>query len=323
MQQYKLSQFNILKSSLVAKFFVLCTFVSVFVYSSPVWADEPSMGDAIVNLIDSSAGLPGLISGVSYLVGLVFGVLGILKMRDHVLNPTQVQLNEPLKYFIAGGALFALPMISLVLYNSLTDGGGLDGLEYSGFSGSTSGGGLDTMLVDLVKDIWLPMHGLVSAFGYLAGLVFMMIGILRLVKTSQDGARGPAGFGTIMTFFTAAALFSLDQLMGALSFSIFGDATAATLAKMSYVKNGGVDTVVANHAHAVISAIVGFVAIVGWISFLRGWFLLRGVAEGSQQASMMAATTHIIAGALCVNIGGVLNAIQETLKIVDIGVAFG
>jgi len=293
----------------------------IFQASPGFAADELTIGDTIVNFIGAGDESPGMIAGICYMIGLVFGFTGVLKLKEHVeKGDAQVPIWEPIKRFVAGGALFALPMISEVLRNSLVSDE-TSGFDYSGFAGDASGGGLDTMMVNLIADIWEPMHIVVAVFSYIAGLIFMMIGILRLIKTSQDGPRGPGGFGTIMTFVTAAILFSMDELMGAFLNSIFGDPGSSTSSVLAYGEIG-LSPGEQAHIQAVISAVVGFVAIVGWISFLRGWFILRGVGEGDQQSSLMAAVTHIIAGVLCVNIGGVMNAIQFTLGIADYGVTF-
>lgn len=278
------------------------------------------IGQSICNFIKSSEGLPGMATGIAYLIGIIFAVTGILKVKEHVEAPQQTPIWDAVKRFVAGGALFALPIVTEALFNSVSVG--MESYGYTGFSGKVDSGGLDTMLVALVKDLWAPMHNLVAAFGYMAGIIFTMIGILRLLKSSQDGPRGPGGIGTIMTFATAAAFFSLDQLMGAFSFSIFGDTQTATEATLQYAKSGltGDEK---EHIHAVISAIIGFVAMLGWISFVRGWFILRGVAEGDNQASLMAAVTHVIGGALAVNLGPLLNMVQFTLGIESVGVAFG
>jgi hypothetical protein len=61
--------------------------------------------------------------------------------------------------------------------------------------------------------------------------------------------------------------------------------------------------------------------IIGIISFIRGWFIIRDVAEGNQQASMMAGATHIIGGALAINLGPILAAVQNTLGITGVGLA--
>jgi hypothetical protein len=63
-------------------------------------------------------------------------------------------------------------------------------------------------------------------------------------------------------------------------------------------------------------------AVLGWISFIRGWFIIRDVAEGSQQASLMAGLTHLFGGALAINLGPVLNAAQTTLGLTAYGVNF-
>ena len=312
-----MSIFSILREKLLG----IALFAIIYFSAFPAFAQgKNTLGDTVLNFIKSGDAIPGVIAGIAYLMGLLFLFSAILKLKDHVENANQTPIWEGIKRIITAGALFALPMVSEVLYNSIADNNPTS-FGYTSFNGDTSGGGLDKMLVSLVQDIWQPMHILVAAFGYVAGLILMVVAIMRIVKSAQDGPKGPGGFGTIMTFVTAAALFSLDPLMGAFSTSIFGTPVSSTNAVMSY-GNIGLSKVEAGHVHAVISAVVGFVIIIGWISFLRGWFILRGLAEGNQQASLMAAVTHLIAGALCVNIGGVLNAIQVTLKLTGVGVVF-
>ena len=63
------------------------------------------------NMIESIRALPNLISGLSYLVGLLLGVLGVLKIKDHVKNPSQTPLKDGAIRLAAGGALFALPIL--------------------------------------------------------------------------------------------------------------------------------------------------------------------------------------------------------------------
>ena len=63
------------------------------------------------NIINSISGLPGLLTGVSYLLGILLGVLGILKIKDHVENPTQTPLQHGAIRLASGGGLFALPIV--------------------------------------------------------------------------------------------------------------------------------------------------------------------------------------------------------------------
>lgn len=63
------------------------------------------------NMEGSISGIPGLISGISYMMGILLGVLGILKIKDHVENPGQTPLQQGAIRLAAGGGLFALPIV--------------------------------------------------------------------------------------------------------------------------------------------------------------------------------------------------------------------
>ena len=63
------------------------------------------------NIISSIQDLPGLISGLAYLAGIAFGVLGVIKIKDHVENPQQTALKDGAIRLAAGGGLFALPIV--------------------------------------------------------------------------------------------------------------------------------------------------------------------------------------------------------------------
>lgn len=282
-----------------------------------------SVGEIICNVVKATDQIPGFIGALAYLLGIFMGVFGVLKLKDHVLDPRQTPLAEAVKRFIAGGAFFALPTVGTVIKNTLL-GDDPTELEMTAFSGQSAGpSGLDGMLVRMVKDLWEPLQIAIGAFGYLAGLVFVMIGISRLLANAQQGPRGPAGFGTIMTFLTAGALFSLDSLMAVFNSSMFSFAGSSLGGKVwnhAVLMQTTGDSFVNCHVTAVISAVLGFMILVGWISFVRGFFILRGVAEGSNQASLMGAMTHIIGGAIAVNLGPFINAVQSTFGLY--GVAF-
>lgn len=70
-----------------------------------------NFSDIARNITDSISELPGLITGVSYLMGMLLGVVGILKVKDHVENPSQTPLKDGAVRLAAGGALFGLPIV--------------------------------------------------------------------------------------------------------------------------------------------------------------------------------------------------------------------
>jgi hypothetical protein len=157
-------------------------------------------------------------------------------------------------------------------------------------------------------------------FGYVAGTVLAMIGISRLLKSAQEGPRGPGGIGTIMTFLTAGALISVGPMLGSMSETFFGNNQSKTMASLAYTT--GMSGAEIAHAQAVVSSILMFMIVLGLVAFIRGIYIIREVAEGSSQASLMAGITHMAGGALAVNLGPVMNAIQTTLGLTAYGINF-
>lgn len=278
-----------------------------------------TLGGMMCNLINNSTDLPGVVTGFAYMAGLIAGFLGIMKLRQHVENPNSVEIWDPIKRFIMGGAFFALPYVVTAIKRTIEGQGGTVYAADTGFNGDADGAGLDAMIVALVSNIGAPAVWLIGWFGWLAGLVFVFIGISRLIKTEQEGPRGPTGIGTITTFLIAGALFSLNSIVRYINTSIFGTNVIATNGALQYTDGLGDAS---PHIHAVISAIIGFSIVLGWVSLARGLFIVRGVSEGNSQASMMAAITHLIGGVLAINLGSVIMAVQDSLGIADYGIVF-
>lgn len=288
-------------------------------FSGHALAFNPSMGDTINNVIQSSSGLPELLSAFSYICGLILTFMAIVKLKDHVLNPNQIPISDSMKRFLGGGMFFALPTVCEAALNLYDNGsfGGLFGMFNSTATGGV--GGLDDIMIKMMTDIWPAINDLISAFSYLAGIILVLIGISRLLKTAQEGPRGPAGFGTIMTFMVGGILLSFDAILGAFSESMFGlGGNLQTFGVLDF-SDPNMDM---THVNNVIAAVLAFVMILGLISFVRGWFIIRDVAEGNHQASLMAGMTHIFGGALAVNLGPVLNAVQTTFGLVGYGITF-
>lgn len=278
-----------------------------------------TLGGMMCNLINNSTGLPGVVTGFAYMAGLIAGFLGIMKLRQHVENPNSVEIWDPIKRFLMGGAFFALPHIATAVKRTIEGVAGTIYTPNTGFNGDAAGVGLDAMIVALVGNIGVPAVWLIGWFGWLAGLVFVFIGISRLMQTEQQGPRGPTGIGTVTTFLIAGTLFSLNSIVTYINGSIFNTNVIATNGTLQYTDGlGGA----APHIHAVISAIIAFSIVLGWVSLARGLFIVRGVSEGNSQASMMAAITHLIGGVLAINLGAVIMAVQNTLGITDYGIVF-
>ena len=93
--------------------------------SDPAHANNANNFNSIANNITSSiSDLPGLLAGMSYLAGVLMGALGILKVKDHVENPSQTPLKEGAIRLTAGGALFALPIVFEAMQTTIAEEGG-------------------------------------------------------------------------------------------------------------------------------------------------------------------------------------------------------
>ncbi len=286
--------------------------------------------DIICNSMRGTISLPSFLTAVSYLLGLTFGVWAILKIRDHVIDPSRTALHEGISRLIAGGAFFAMPAlvsiftVSLVGSIILPANIAIDTVTAGAYSGTLTCGvgtnSLDEALGCFMSDVVGPSTVVLNFFCFCAGMIFVMIGISRLIKTAQEGARGPGGLGTITTFFVGGMLMSANILIRAFSSTFFGSTVAGKEATLTYAAGMSADEV--NATYNIISAVLRFMVIVGMISFVRGIFIMRDVAEGKQQASIMAGMTHIVGGAFAVNLGPLMNAIQQTLGITAWGVQF-
>lgn len=289
-------------------------------------AGAGKIGFVICNLVISFEILPTALSALSYLFALTLAFLGILKLKDHVLDPRNVPLWEPFKRIIACGMFATLPYMVGVLMNSINYGFVTTNVRTFSSSAAVAAGyiednTLESMLLGLMESLAFPMSVAVSSFAWVAGLIFIMVGISRLMKSSQDGPRGPGGIGTMMTFLVGAILMSLNTMVAVMTHSLFGSEGYNTYAVLA-TSTAGLTLEQEAHIMAIVSAVTMFTIIVGWVSFTRGFFILREHSEGGGQASLMSAFTHIIAGALAVNIGPLLNVVQVTLGLEEFGIYF-
>lgn len=76
------------------------------------------------NIVTSITNLPQLLSALSYMFGILLGVLGVMKIKDHVENPGQTPIKDGAIRLAAGGALLALPMIFEAMFETVGEGAG-------------------------------------------------------------------------------------------------------------------------------------------------------------------------------------------------------
>ncbi len=284
------------------------------------------VGSVVCNLFISTSPFLAFLTAIAYLFGLVVGIWGILKIKDHVENPSNVSIWDPVAKLVVAGGFFALPYVVMTAYTSVAAIIAPHSNQLNGEVRVAGGpAGLDVMIAALINDTFMPVSVIVNWFGVVAGFILVFIGISRLMKSAQEGARGPGGIGTIMTFVTGGALLAFGPMVTSLGTSLFAADGVSSPNEGTLNYTAGMDGDAIARAHSIIDSIVLFVSMVGFISIARGIFIMRGVAEGNSQASSMAGVTHLIGGAMAVNLAPFLNAVQNTLGIFDLGlgISFG
>ena len=83
-----------------------------------------NFGNIAQNINGSISLLPSLISSLAYLFGVLLAVLGVMKLKDHVENPSQTPLKDAAIRLLCGGALFSLPIILEAMTSTIDDGTG-------------------------------------------------------------------------------------------------------------------------------------------------------------------------------------------------------
>lgn len=288
-----------------------------FVLTLPLQAHAQvaDVGGMMNQIIGSLSSIPTVFAGVSYIMGVYFSAEGIFKFKDHVDEVSSngrpsTPLSAGVKRFLAGGMFLGLPYMTKAVKGTLVGTGGTS-LGYSSVHGCGPCTGADKMVYDFISNISGPSTFLISAFGYIAAIIFLISGIQRLTRTSQEGPRGPTGLGTIMTFIVAGALFSFGELAGAFSSSLFGSSQTSLYSNIG--SNVITDASSKAQVEPIIDSVMIFVALVGFIAFMRGWFVLKAYADGQQQASVAQGMTFLLGGTMAINLGHLINFVQNTV----------
>lgn len=301
---------NICKTLLLAMLFTVMSADAAFA--------GQKMGDVFNNVVRASDGFSPVLSTIAYIFGCILAVTGVFKFKQHVDNPQQTSLWEGIKRMLAGGCFLSLPFTIRAVRGSIFGGDaiGSNSLSNTGTTNAAlSAGGLDKMVFDFMSNIAGPAEALLSAVSYLSAIALLLIGISRLTKRIEEGPRGPGGVGTITTFIASGALFSFGDSMGTFANSLFG-AGGTTLKTNSLVSNTVItDDESRERVQTVIEAVMAFVMLVGYIAFIRGWFVLRAFADGQQGATVAQGLTFLFGGTLAINLGEFINVIMRTVNV--------
>ncbi len=78
-----------------------------------------SLNDVTRNVTGVMDGVPGLLSSLSYIIGMGMAFVGALRVKDHYDNPTQTPLRDGTIQLITGVSLFLIPLIFELVQNTM------------------------------------------------------------------------------------------------------------------------------------------------------------------------------------------------------------
>lgn len=271
------------------------------------------VGDVITKSVQNYSSLPTVMNYVAYIAGLVVLIIGLQKMYRHVERPDQFPLSHSIWHIAGGTFLFSLPMAWGMITRSM---------NIASASGATTGASnialkvspttplsLDVMMIRLVENIRGPMQFLLWTLSAVLGLFFMITAFLRMARgAGQDGPRGSLGSGTVTRVFIGSILLSIAATADVFTTTLF----SGSIVKFNGMNIPSVPSATLDQANQAMSAILVFIQIIGFIAFIRGFLMLRALADGNSSVSSAAAFTHVLGGAIAINISPMLSALQRT-----------
>lgn len=278
------------------------------------WATA-TVGDVIQGGARNYRTLPRYLNYVSYIAGLIVSVIGIQKLRLHVDRPDQVPFSHGAWHLAGGVFLISLPAAWNILARSFrlfTASGATQTAVGSGISMTVSAStplSLDVMMIRFVNNVRAPIQYTIWTLSAVLGLFFLISAFLRMARgAAVDGPRGSLGSGTLGRIFIGSILLSIAATSDVFTSTFF----SGSIVKFDGMSIPGVAASDLTRANQAMAAVLVFVQIIGFIAFMRGFLMLRALADGNQSISSAAAFTHIIGGSLAFNISPFLSALQRT-----------
>lgn len=282
-----------------------------------------SFGDFMCRVKSQSSSLPNLFSWFAYVSGVFFVARCLMLLKDHTENPQQVKLSKPLLFGLAGSMLLALPGVCSAIISSIYGvgvGGATACVAQTGF---VAGTGLDVLAQNFVRNIHRPIMTMGAWICYFMGVFFLYRGIDKMARYGTD-PRAYSITSIVSNMFFGAVIMLIARAKDVIMQSIFDPAIVGVSNPLVYAAIGG-PGLINWPALGVVGptlafdqtyiAATTFMQIVGFIGFLRGWFLMKRAVEGVGNATVGQGLTHIIGGALCMNLILFLRAAQATFNI--------
>ena len=281
----------------------------------PDMASAGTLGALICNINHSASGYTRIIGATAFIAGVFIFIRGILIFKKQGENPNEGKTASGIAHFFVGGLLISFPAVVLIMQTSIFGARNQAGTFTCNATGGGAGGAqsLDVMMQNFVANVHGPMFIMLSTLSVIIGVTMIFRALLRGAKTGAD-PRASNPKDIINGLVIGAILVSIGTVLPDMLQTIFGSPNSSRMSTFKAIQwsnfvGNGVNTTAATNT---VRAILAFIQIIGGISFLRGWLILKAAIEGSGQATVPQGTTHIIGGAMAINIDVMLRIIDAT-----------
>ncbi len=148
---------------------------------------------------------------------------------------------------------------------------------------------------------------LVTAGTYLMGFIFFCIGLYKLKQFTENRNSGQQStiFAPIFYLITGIAFTYWPSIRDSSLQTVFGSANL-----LSYTESG-----TSGDLDTAVTVVINIVRLLGFISFMKGWYLLTKIGQQQQGGGSNAIKSimHIGVGVLAMNIVQTWDIIENTL----------
>lgn len=157
------------------------------------------------------------------------------------------------------------------------------------------------------SDTWVEGIQLSRGVSYIAGIILSCAALFRLKEEASSHTNQRHGVkAPIILFCVGAFLISLPGTIDTATETLsLGDNSAMNLLSQTHTDTGDAQV------ESAINGVLLFIKLIGHISFIRGFFLLKDFGNG-KDGTFGRAITHILGGALAINIETTVGILSAT-----------
>jgi len=162
----------------------------------------------------------------------------------------------------------------------------------------------------------ITVFDLVRCIGCIIGFILLFIAMIRLSKhgKTQQMFRYYAPSTTVLMFISGVMLISMSGFIQMLSATLFQNINMNPISTIGeYVNDASAH---ANDARTVeVYMIYALLAIISFISLIRGTFLMIQISEGQHEGTLSRVVCHIVAGVIGMNASYVMNILNSIYNV--------